>query len=61
MLDSVGVSHTLRGKVLCRHGNNGFFNGIHPEVGMIASMFRVGFQIFWHNKGCAACEVDCVP
>ena len=28
---------------------------------MMASMFRIGFQIIWHNKERAACEVDFVP
>ncbi len=37
----------------------GFFDGDHPEIDMMASMFCMKFQIMWHYKECAACELDC--
>ncbi len=59
MLNSARVYNTLRGNVLYRDGNNGFFNGFHPEIDMIAVIIRRQFQIVWHNKDRAACELYC--
>lgn len=59
MLNLAGVYNTLRGNVLCQHGNNDFFNDDNPGTDMMGIIFRITFQIVWHYKERAACELDC--
>ena len=41
MLNLAGVYNTLRGNVLCQHGNNNFFNDDNPETDMMGIIFRI--------------------